>query len=230
MVADDGIAWIGERWPNSEDPLLGVQAGLVFAEHVAPQDLAVVFGAVPWEIPEPVGAEAKAVHDRTHPRIRVPDEPRLTAYGREGDWSFLAGNFDYLIHFREGFALPRGTGRAVLLYNIAARGMYCMAYFEGGRRVWSGEIHGRFGGAAVPDGGHYFDHVPEMSFLNRAMYDAGCRPEVHHADGRRVFENDGWITDWRERFLKGLEIAFGISVCQEAFDAGRYPLASVYES
>ncbi|MEU4097996.1 hypothetical protein [Streptomyces sp. NPDC026673] len=230
MAADDGIGWIGRRWPHSADPLLGGQAGLVFAENIAPQDLAVVFGAVPWEIPEPVGAEAKAIYDRTHPRVRVPDEPCLTVYGREGEWSFLAGDFDYLIHFQEGFALPRGTGRVVLLYNIAAKGMYCMAYFEDGRRVWSGEIHGGFAGAAESHGGHYFDHAPEMSFLNWAMHEAGCRPEVRHTDGRPVFETEGRITDWRERFLKGLQIAFGISVCQEAFDAGHYPLTAVYRS
>ncbi|MFI8182799.1 hypothetical protein ACIF70_20085 [Actinacidiphila glaucinigra] len=72
MAADDGIAWIGGRWPDSDDPLVGVQAGLVFAEDVAPQDLAVVFGAVPWEIPEPVGAEAKdGVGARTAPSINA---------------------------------------------------------------------------------------------------------------------------------------------------------------
>ncbi|MEU7101194.1 hypothetical protein AB0A66_23100 [Streptomyces longwoodensis] len=75
----DGIAWLGERWAgDGPDPLLGVQAGLAFAEGIAPQDLAVVFGAVPWELPEPVSAAAKAVYDRTHPRTEVPDEPYLT--------------------------------------------------------------------------------------------------------------------------------------------------------
>lgn len=231
MAEDDGIAWIGERWPDgAADPVLGGQAGLVFAEGIAPQDLAVVFGAVPWEMPEPVSAGAKAVWDRTHPRIRVPDEPLVTVYGREGEWSFLAGNFDYLIPFHEGFALPRGTGRAVLLYNIAAKGMYCMAWFEGGRLVWHGEIRGRFHAEAPLGGRHYFDDAPEMSFLNWAMHDAGCRPEVRYADGRPVFENEGRIADWQKRLLKGLEIAFGLSVCQETFDAGGYPLAAVHWS
>jgi hypothetical protein len=229
MAENDGIAWLGERWLNDPaDPVLGVQAGLVFAEGVAPQDLAVVFGAVPWEIPEPVSAEAKAVYDRTHPRTRVPGEPDVTVYGREGDWSFLAGRFDFLLHFHQGFALPRGTGRAVLLYNIAAKGMYCMVCFEDGRTVWSGEIHGYFDEETKRNGGHYFDYAPEMSFLNWAMHEAGCRPDVRYVDGRPVFENEGRITDWHKRFLKGLEIAFGISVCQETFDAGGYPLANVH--
>ncbi|MEU6339356.1 hypothetical protein ABZ883_00155 [Streptomyces sp. NPDC046977] len=231
MAADDGIAWIGARWPDDDaDPLLGVQAGLVFAEGIAPQDLAVVFGAVPWEMPEPVGAEAKAVWDRTHPSTCVPDEPLVTVYGKEGEWSFLAGHFDYLVPFREDFALPRGPGRAVLLYNIAAKGMYCMAWFEGGRLVWQGELRRRFDGQAALDGRHYFDDVPEPAFLNWAMHDAGCRPEVRYTDGRPVFEDDGRIADWPQRFLKGLEIAFGFSVCQETFDAGGYPLAAVHWS
>lgn len=229
MAADDGIAWLGERWPNGAvDPVLGGQAGLVFAEGIAPQDLAVTFGAVPWEIFEPVSAEAKAVYDRTHPHTRVPDEPCVTVYGKEGDWSFLAGNFDHLLHFHEGFALPPGTGRVVVLYNIAARGMYCMVYFQGGRQVWSGEIHGRFDTETTLNGAHYFDHAPEMSFLNWAMHTAGCGPDVRYVDGHPVFENEGRIADWQKRFLKGLEIAFGISVCQETFDAGGYPLANVY--
>lgn len=105
-----------------------------------------------------------------------------------------------------------------------------MACFEDGRLVWSDGIHGRFAGAAEPNGGHYFDHAPETAFLNRAMHEAGCRPEVRHADGRPVFEDEGRIPDWQERFPKGLEIAFGISACQEAFDAGRYPPAAVYRS
>ncbi|MFF8969667.1 hypothetical protein [Streptomyces sp. NPDC014995] len=231
MAENEGIAWLGERWPNgAADPVLGGQAGLVFAQGIAPQDLAVVFGAVPWEIPEPVSAEAKAVYDRTHPHTRVPDEPCVTVYGKEGDWSFLAGNFDHLIHFREGFALPRGTGRVVLLYNIAAKGMYCMVYFEDGRQVWSGEIHGHFDVETKLSGGHYFDYAPEMSFLNWAMHEARCRPEVRYADGRPVFENEGSITDWQQRFLKGLEIAFGISVCQETFDTGGYPMTNVHWS
>lgn len=229
MAEDDGIAWIGERWPNdAEDPVLGGQAGLVFAQGIAPQDLAVVFGAVPWEMAEPVSAEAKAVYDRTHPHTRVPDEPLVTVYGKEGEWSFLAGDFDYLLHFHEGFALPRGTGRVVLLYNIAAKGMYCMTYFEGGRQVWQGEIRGRFGEETALAGGHYFGHEPQMSFLNWAMHDAGCRPGVRYVDGRPVFDDEGRIADWPKRFLKGLEIAFGISVCEETFDAGGYPLAGVH--
>ncbi|MFG2134271.1 hypothetical protein ACGFNV_41835 [Streptomyces sp. NPDC048751] len=230
MAADDGIAWLGERWPGggNADPVFWGQAGLVFAEGVAPQDLAVVFGAVPWEIPEPVSAEAKASYDRTHPQTRVPDDPLVTVYGKEGDWSFLAGNFDYLIHFRQGFTLPPGTGRVVLLYNIEAKGMYCMVYFENGRQVWSDEISGHFGEDTQLTGGHYFDHASEMSFLNWAMHDARCRPEVRYVDGCPVFQDEGWIPDWRKRFLKGLEIAFGISVCQETFDAGGYPLANVY--
>ncbi|GAA0338523.1 hypothetical protein ACKI1I_35010 [Streptomyces turgidiscabies] len=231
MAKNDGIAWLGERWTSDQyDPLLGGQAGLVFAEGIAPQDLAVVFGAVPWEIPEPVSAEAKAVYDRTHPDTRVPDEPQLAAYGKEGRWSFLAGNFDFLIHFREGFALPQGTGRVVLLYNISAKGMYCMLYFEDGQLVWSDEIYGCFYEETKRNGGHYFDYAPKMSFLNWAMHDARCRPDVHYVDGRPVFENEGWIPDWKQRFLKGLEIAFDISVNQETFDTGGYPLASVYWS
>ncbi|MBQ1089399.1 hypothetical protein KBY47_09665 [Streptomyces sp. B93] len=220
---------MGERWPGRRpDPFLGDYAGLVFAQGIAPQDLAVVFGAVPWELPEPVSDEAKAVYDRTHPHTRVPDEPPTTVYGREGDWSFLVGGFDCLLHFHEGFALPTGTGRAALLYHIAAKGMYCMVYFEDGRQVWSGEIHGTFGEDAAGRGGHYFDHVPEMSFLNWALHEARCHPDVRYVDGRPVFENGGWIPDWQRRFLKGLEIAFGISVSQETYDAGGYPLASVY--
>ncbi|MET9829848.1 hypothetical protein ABZ078_11120 [Streptomyces sp. NPDC006385] len=229
MAVNDGIAWLGRRWSSwSGDPVLGDQAGLVFAEGVAPQDLAVVFGAVPWEIPEPVGAEAKAVYERTHPSTRVPDEPHLTVYGEEGGWSFLAGRFDFLVHFHEGFALPQGAGRVVLLYRVPARGMYRMVYFEEGRPVWSGEIYGSFDMKTKLHGGHYFDHAPEMSFLNWAMHEARCRPEVRYVDGRPVFENEGLITDWQERFLKGLEIAFGISVCQETFDTGGYPLAGVH--
>ncbi|WP_234312019.1 hypothetical protein [Streptomyces griseus] len=229
MADNEGIAWLGERWAgDGADPILGDQAGLVFAEGVAPQDLAVVFGAVPWEMPEPVGDEAKAVYDRTHPRTRVPDEPWQTVYGKEGKWSFLAGNFDFLIHFREGFALPRGAGRVVLLYNISAKGMYCMLYFEDGRLVWSDEIYGYFGEETQLTGGHYFDYAPKMSFLNWAMHDAGCRPDVRYVDGRPVYENEGWIPDWQKRFLKGLGIAFGISVNQETYDAGGYPLADVH--
>ncbi|MFE6286619.1 hypothetical protein [Streptomyces sp. NPDC057877] len=228
MAGNDGIAWLGERWPgDGADPLLGEQAGLVFAQGIAPQDLAVVFGAVPWEIPEPVSAGAKAVYDRTHPDTRVPDDPRLAAYGEEGGWSFLAGDFDFLLHFHRGFALPEGTGRVVLLYNIAAKGMTCMVYFENGRLVWDGEIHGSFGAESQEKGGYFFDHAPEMAFLNWAMHAAGCRPEVRYVDGRPVFENDGYIPDRNQRFLKGLEIAFGISVCRETFDGGGYPLANV---
>ncbi|MFJ6569197.1 hypothetical protein ACIQNU_17405 [Streptomyces sp. NPDC091292] len=226
MAEDDGITWLGGCWPS--DPALGDQAGLVFAQGIPPQDLAVTFGAVPWEIPEPVSAEAKAVYDRTHPHTRVPDEPRLTVYGKEGDWSFLAGNFDFLIYSHEGFALPRGTGRVVLLYHVAAKGMNCMAYFEEGHRVWRGEIYSHLPEKAEPSGGHYFDYAPEMSFLNWAMHEAGCRPEVRYVDGRPVFANDGLIPDWRNRFLKGLEMAFGMSVCQETFEKGGYPLATVY--
>ncbi|MDX2543747.1 hypothetical protein ACOT81_17475 [Streptomyces sp. WI04-05B] len=223
---NDGIAWLGERWTSDcDDPLLAGQAGLVFAEGIAPQDLAVVFGAVPWEIPEPVSEEAKAVYDRTHPATQVSDEPQMAAYGREGRWSFLAGNFDFLIHFRRGFALPPGTGRVVLLYNISAKGMYCMLYFEDGQLVWSDEIYGYFDEETKRTGGHYFDYAPKMSFLNWAMHDAGCRPEVHYVDGRPVFADEGWIPDWKQRFLKGLEIAFDISVNQETFDAGGYRLA-----
>ncbi|MDX3454501.1 hypothetical protein PV396_21560 [Streptomyces sp. ME02-8801-2C] len=231
LAEDDGIAWLGERWTSdTPDPILGRQAGLVFAEGIAPQDLAVVFGAVPWEIPEPVSAEAKAIYDRTHPHTNthVPDEPSLTVYGKEGRWSFLAGNFDFLIHFQKGFALPQGTGRVILLYNIIARGMYLMLYFEDGQRVWSDEIYGCFDEETKGNGGHYFDYAPKMSFLNWAMHDAGCRPEVHYVDGRPVFADEGWIPDWRQRFLKGLEIAFGISVRRERFDGGGYPLANVY--
>ncbi|MFJ4846251.1 MULTISPECIES: hypothetical protein [unclassified Streptomyces] len=210
MAADDGIAWIGARWPDDDaDPLLGVQAGLVFAEGIAPQDLAVVFGAVPWEMPEPVGAEAKAVWDRTHPCTRVPDEPLLTVYGKEGEWSFLAGHFDYLVPFREDFALPRGTGRAVLLYNIAAKGMSLMACFEGGREVWHGEI---------PGGSGSRQGAGEPAFLDQAVREA-CRGEGGHRSG-----------DWRKRFLGSLGTAFGFSVCQETFDAGGYPLAAVHLS
>ncbi|MGW1954194.1 hypothetical protein ACWCPI_15785 [Streptomyces sp. NPDC001920] len=230
MAVNDGIAWLGSRWGSpGGDPVLGEQAGLVFAEGVAPQDLAVVFGAVPWEMPEPVGAEAKAVYDRIHPDTRVPDEPDMTVYGKEGDWSFLAGRFDFLLHFREGFALPRGTGRVILLYRIAAKGMNCMVYFEEGRKVWSGEIQGSFDTETQLRGGHCFDYAaPEMSFLNWAMHEARCRSDVRYVDGQPVFENDGWIPGWQERFLKGLEIAFGISVCRQTFDAGGYPLAEVY--
>ncbi|MFK4120720.1 hypothetical protein [Streptomyces longwoodensis] len=225
----DGIAWLGERWAgDGPDPLLGVQAGLAFAEGIAPQDLAVVFGAVPWELPEPVSAAAKAVYDRTHPRTEVPDEPYLTAYGREGNWSFLAGNFDYLLHFREGFALPPGTGRAVLLYNISAKGMDCMAYFEDGRPVWRGELRRSFDAQELRDGGHYFGGVPQMAFLDPAMREAGCLPDVRDVDGRPVLRGDGWIPDWRTRFLKGLGTAFGISVSQEVFDRGGYPLTAVH--
>ncbi|WP_405817103.1 hypothetical protein OG241_21215 [Streptomyces sp. NBC_01390] len=67
-----------------------------------------------------------------------------------------------------------------------------------------------------------------MSFLNWAMHDAGCRPGVRYVDGRPDFENEGWIPDWKRRFLKGLEIAFNISVNQETYDTEGYPLASVY--
>lgn len=189
-----------------------------------------VFGAVPWEMPEVVGAEAKGIYDRTHPDTRVPDEPEVTVYGKEGDWSFLAGRFDFLLHFRDGFALPQGAGRVVLLYHVSARGMYCMVYFEGGRPVWSGEIHGSFDEESALRGGHYFDQAPEMAFLNWAMHEAGCRPDVRYVDGRPVFDKGGLIPDWKERFLKGLEIAFGMSVCRETFDSGGYPLAEVYAS
>ncbi|WP_018532511.1 MULTISPECIES: hypothetical protein [unclassified Streptomyces] len=226
---DDGISWLGERWPHDDkDPLLGTQAGLVFAEGIAPQDLAVIFGAVPWELPERVGDEAKEVYDRTHPRTRVPDDPDVTAYGKEGDWSFLAGKFDFLLHFRPGFAFPPGTGRVVLLYNIHARGMYCMVYFEDGRRVWQDEIQGRVDPESALAGGGVLDHAPEMSFLAPAMEEAGCRPEIRYVDGDPVVVDEGFIPDWRARLLRGLEIAFGMSVDRETFDAGGYPLAEVY--